>query len=216
MDVSQFTELLSRNLDRSRLRDDSAFLDQLVGFVHAVDFREPAIVALLAFHVGVAALAVALRRAPNASAALFLGVCGLVLSAASLNEWLGRRGPAPAALPNWKRAGFSQNYFDARGAFAAILFCAPLLLVALGQMLYALSLASSLLIKVKRREVLDARRRAAEAEAKAAPQAAGAAEAAAAAAAAAAAPAAALEAASRPEPAAGADGVRQRREAAAQ
>jgi hypothetical protein len=138
-----------------------------------------------------------------------------VLSAAPLNEWLGRRGPAPAALPNWKRAGFSQNYFDARGAFAAILFCAPLLLVALGQMLYALSLASSLLIKVKRREVLDARRRAAEAEAKAAPQAAGAAEAAAAAAAAAA-PAAALEAASRPEPAAGADGVRQRREAAAQ
>jgi len=160
MDPSQFFDLLSKNLDRSKLRDDTAWLDQLTGFAHAVDWREPAVVALLAFHVAVASLAVAVRGAPNASAALFLAVCGLVLAARPANDWLGAPGRG-----NWRRAGFSQNYFDARGLFAAALFCAPLLLVALGQMLYALRLASDLLVKVKRREILGARKRAAEAAA---------------------------------------------------
>jgi hypothetical protein len=157
MDPSQFFELLSKNLDRSKLRDDTAWIDQLSGFLHAVDWREPAIVALLAFHVAVASLAVAVRGAPNASLVLFLSVCGLVLAARPANDWLGAAGRG-----RWRRMGFSQNYFDKHGLFAAALFCAPLLLVAFCQMLYALRLASDLLVKVKRREILGARKRAAE------------------------------------------------------
>jgi len=147
----ELVEMLSRDLDRSMLRDDGNVWSALQGFLHAITWTDPGVRALLALPALFVAGAVALRRRPEASIALFVLLCGAVLAARPANEFLGEKSAAREALR--RRLGFSQNYFDARGVFAAALYCAPLLAVAFGMMVHALASAASLLVKVKRREL---------------------------------------------------------------
>ena len=79
----------------------------LQAFLHAVDWRERWLRALLAFHTALAATLLLTRRSEAAQAALFLLQLALVYPAERLNALASR---------NW-RSFAGQNYFDERGSF---------------------------------------------------------------------------------------------------
>ena len=143
------------------LARDTALWPMLMGFAHAIDWREPCIVALLSLHAALLIIAVATRRSWWSQASLFVLVCAGVAAGPRVNAWAGDAG-------RWRRLGFTQNYFDARGIWWCCLVSAPLLLIAFAQMLMAFCSASSLLIAVKRMELKKHRAAKAAAEAAAA------------------------------------------------
>ena len=62
-------------------------------------------------------------------------------------EWINRQ-----AAAHWQEFA-GQNYFDKRGVFISLVFCAPLLAAAFAILINALHAASRLLIEVKKREL---------------------------------------------------------------
>jgi hypothetical protein len=81
---------------------------------------QPALLALYAFHLIWMLLCFRLRSWPNAHFVLFLATCGAVYGAQYINIYLAQ---------HWRRVGFSQNYFDARGVWISVCYSAPLLVV---------------------------------------------------------------------------------------
>ena len=127
MDPS-FLQQLFKDSRKMRKGSDTTAYEALMGFYHAVAWRDPGVVALLAFPVAYGLVCLALRNHPTVHIALFLLTCGLSYSATHVNTFLGAR---------WRDFGFSQNYFDKHGVFMSSLFCAPLLLVVFAQMVRA-------------------------------------------------------------------------------
>lgn len=99
-----------------------------MGFLHAVNWRERNMLLLGAALLGYAALVFATRRAPNAQIALFLATCGAVYCAQYANALFAAR---------WREAGWTQDYFDARGVFVSSVFSAPMLVIAFAQLVRA-------------------------------------------------------------------------------
>ncbi|XP_003746496.1 transmembrane protein 18 [Galendromus occidentalis] len=97
--------------------------------ISKVDFREPWIIGLVAFHCTMLFLSVTTRSRNNVQMILFSIMLALVYFSATVNEW--------AAL-NWNK--FSKyQYFDSNGFFISTVFSVPLLLNCLfmiGQWLY--------------------------------------------------------------------------------
>ena len=60
---------------------------ELTAFAHAIDWTEPFVLALLAFHLCVCALAVCLRGRPAAQAALLAAIATCVYAAEALNGY---------------------------------------------------------------------------------------------------------------------------------
>ena len=133
MDPS-FLQQLFKDSRKMRKGADTTAYEALMGFYHAVAWRDPGVMALLAFPVAYGLVCLALRNHPTVHIALFLLTCGLSYSAAPVNAFLGAR---------WRDFGFSQNYFDKHGVFMSSLFCAPLLLIAFAQMVRGESAAAA-------------------------------------------------------------------------
>jgi len=131
------------------------FYNDVLGFVHAVDWNERWLLGLGAFHVFVWVVMIASRRNSDAQMVLLVTILGLVYSA----EWINS-----LAADHWQEFA-RQNYFDRRGVFVSIMFSAPLLCAALLVLLNSLRAASSLLIQVKRKELRVAARAKAKAKA---------------------------------------------------
>ncbi|OQR77617.1 transmembrane protein 18-like [Tropilaelaps mercedesae] len=94
-----------------------------------MDFREPWIIALIAFHCAMLALSVATKSRNNVQVILFTVMLTLVYLSDSVNEW---------AAHNWSRFS-KQQYFDSQGFFISTVYSVPLLLNCLfmiGQWLY--------------------------------------------------------------------------------
>ena len=113
-----------------------------MGFYYAVDWTETWILALLANHALLFAMAFLTRRVPAVQTAIFLVVLLAVACAERLNA---------VGNEHWREFA-TQNYFDPHGVFLAVVFCAPLLLAAFVIMLNALCMTSSLLVQVKKME----------------------------------------------------------------
>ena len=62
-------------------------------------------------------------------------------------EWINRQAGA-----HWQEFA-GQNYFDKRGVFISLVFCAPLLAAAFVILINALHATSKLLVEVKKREL---------------------------------------------------------------
>lgn len=75
--------------------------------------------------------------------ALLCAVLGAVYFAERING---------LAAEHW-RAFASQNYFDNRGVFVAVLYCTPLLCAAFFILINALRTTAALLVQVKRKEL---------------------------------------------------------------
>jgi hypothetical protein len=102
-----------------------SFYEAAMGFIHAIDWTEPWIVTVLCFHVMLAVVVGVTRDIPNVQIMLFLSICICVYLAQYVNAVFGEQ---------WEELGFSQNYFDENGAFISLVFSAPLLAMALFQM----------------------------------------------------------------------------------
>ncbi|KNC54666.1 uncharacterized protein AMSG_01517 [Thecamonas trahens ATCC 50062] len=80
--------------------------EMVMGFVHAVDWSEPWLLAVVGGHVAVALAALTSRSSQVGQASIYVLALGIVYSMERINKW---------AADNW--ASFaSQNYFDANGA----------------------------------------------------------------------------------------------------
>jgi hypothetical protein len=130
----------------------------LMGFVHAINWRERGVFLPLLLYALLLCVAVAGRRHWWLQAVLFCSVCGAVAVAPWANAWLAARG-------RWRALGFTQNYFDERGIFVIVVHCTPLLAIAFVQLLMAFFTSASLLIKAKRMEITRARKQTAAAAA---------------------------------------------------
>ena len=125
-----------------------SFVDDVLGFYHAIDWSERWLLGLGAFHLLVWLVVIATRKSHDAQMVLLLVILLLVYCAEYANSYAGQ---------HWQSFA-RQNYFDKRGVFVSVMYSAPLLAAALLVLLNALRAASSLLVQVKKKE-LQAKRR---------------------------------------------------------
>lgn len=114
------------------------------GFFAAIDWTEPWIIGLCLFHMFILMIAIFTRKYNSFQIALFCIITATVYIAESVNSVLAQ---------NWKI--FSrQNYFDKRGVFISAMWSTPLILVAIVMLAQSLYSASTLLVQVKRKQLI--------------------------------------------------------------
>ncbi|KAK7316373.1 hypothetical protein VNO77_35372 [Canavalia gladiata] len=117
--------------------------DNFMGFFHAIDWKEPWLMGLLAFHIVLLLVVIISRKNTNFQMFLFLLTLVGVYLAESLNRILGK---------NWK--SFSgQNYFDPSGLFMSVLWSGPLLVIAMIILINTLFSLCYLIVRWKRAEL---------------------------------------------------------------
>ncbi|KAJ9145675.1 hypothetical protein P3X46_028030 [Hevea brasiliensis] len=117
--------------------------DNFMGFFHAIDWTEPWLRGLMAFHVALLIVAILSRKHINFQMFLFLLALGGVYFAERLNRILG---------DNW-RSFASQNYFDPHGLFLSSLWSGPLLVTAIVILINSLFSLCYLIVRWKRAEL---------------------------------------------------------------
>eukprot|EP00611_Tribonema_gayanum_P002759 TRINITY_DN12092_c0_g1_i1.p1 TRINITY_DN12092_c0_g1~~TRINITY_DN12092_c0_g1_i1.p1 ORF type:complete len:162 (+),score=54.72 TRINITY_DN12092_c0_g1_i1:175-660(+) len=143
--LGEFIASLEANMLQAAKRGPGpqGFIENCQAFCAAVDWSETWIQAILCFHAAVAAAALLSRNRLNCQISLFLTICALVRGAEWANAHAARRWSAFAR----------QNYFDERGVFVGVVWCAPLLLVLLGMLLGFVVRSARLLVAVKRAQL---------------------------------------------------------------
>ncbi|KDO83943.1 hypothetical protein CISIN_1g031229mg [Citrus sinensis] len=137
--VADLVQKLSAEL-RTGLRP--AF-DNFIGFFHAIDWKEPWLMGLMAFHFVLLVVAISSRKNLNFQMYLFLLALAGVYFAENLNRVLGS---------NWKRFA-TQNYFDSHGIFLSALWSGPLLFIAIIILVNTLFSLCSLIVRWKKAEL---------------------------------------------------------------
>ncbi|XP_009114736.1 LOW QUALITY PROTEIN: transmembrane protein 18 [Brassica rapa] len=117
--------------------------ENFIGFFHAIDWKEPWIMGLMAFHALFLLVTLLSRRRLNFHMFLFLFSLGGVYFAESLNRLLRK---------NWKSFS-TQNYFDPHGVFVSVLWSGPLLVIAMIILISTLFSLCYLIVKWKRAEL---------------------------------------------------------------
>jgi hypothetical protein len=125
--------------------------ESFVGFYHAIDWVEPLLLCIGAWHLSTVLAAFVTRNHTWTHAALFLALCGQVLLAETVNHF--------GAL-HW-RAIASQDYFDKAGMFVSVLLSLPTVLILLGMLINMVRTAGDLLVQAKVAELKSKRRSAA-------------------------------------------------------
>ncbi|CAK4694210.1 hypothetical protein LEN26_006938 [Aphanomyces euteiches] len=115
----------------------------MIQWYEAVDWTEPLIVGLIAFHLTLLVSVLLFRKAFWIQVALFLFICGTIFVSERLNA-LGQE--------HW-RVFASQNYFDKNGVFMGILVAGPLLAVGFVQLVSNMHTMANLVVIVKRHEL---------------------------------------------------------------
>lgn len=141
--ITALDQLLNGSNMTSLSEAANDFYNDVMGFAHAIDWNERWLMYLGAFHVMVWILAIGLRKSHDALMVFLVAILGSVYCAEWINTYAGQ---------HWQSFA-GQNYFDKRGVFVSVMYSGNLLMVALFVLLYALRTASSLLIKVKRKEI---------------------------------------------------------------
>ncbi|XP_047330493.1 transmembrane protein 18 [Impatiens glandulifera] len=95
--------------------------DHFIGFFHAIDWKEPWLICLMAFHVLFLLVAIISRKNTNFQMGLFLFALAGVYFAENLNHVLRK---------NWQSFA-GQNYFDPHGLFLSVLWSGPLIVIAI-------------------------------------------------------------------------------------
>jgi hypothetical protein len=123
------TALIEEAMSALRLPASSAHgwravYENVMGFYHAIDWKEPFIVGLLAFLLSMWALVIVTRRHVEVQMGLLVLVCGIAYFAPTASSF---------AAPHW-RAIARQNYFDRQGIFAMLMVTLPMTLLAFVQL----------------------------------------------------------------------------------
>merc|ERR1712194_738295 len=127
---------------RANASSEGTLTDDVMGFYHAVDWSEPWLKGLLAFHVTVWVLAIATRKLNDVQIVMLLSILALVYFAETINRVAGE---------NWESFA-GQQYFDKRGVFVSVVLSTPLLFASFFILINALRGAATLLIQVKKME----------------------------------------------------------------
>ncbi|KAJ0959646.1 putative transmembrane protein [Helianthus annuus] len=117
--LDQMQEVIEKISSELRVGMQPA-MDNFIGFFHAIDWKEPWLVGLLAFHFMVLIIIFTSRKNINFQMYLFLLSLAGVYLAERLNTVLSE---------NWKSFA-GQNYFDRHGVFLSVLWSGPLLVFA--------------------------------------------------------------------------------------
>ncbi|KAJ0972033.1 hypothetical protein J5N97_019992 [Dioscorea zingiberensis] len=117
--------------------------DEFIGFFHAIDWKEPWLVCLIAFHVALLLVVILSRRRINFQLCLFFLAFSGVFLAEKINNILGK---------NWDRFA-GQNYFDPNGLFISVLWSGPLLITTIIILVNTLLTLCQLIVKWKRAEL---------------------------------------------------------------
>ncbi|OMO75684.1 Transmembrane protein 18 [Corchorus capsularis] len=117
--------------------------DNFIGFFHAIDWKEPWLICLLAFHTVLLIITIFSRKNTNFQMCLFLLALAGVYLAETVNKFLG---------DNWKRFA-TQNYFDPSGLFLSVLWSGPLLAIAIIILINTLFSMCYLIVRWKRAEL---------------------------------------------------------------
>ncbi|XP_066364518.1 uncharacterized protein [Miscanthus floridulus] len=137
--VSGLVQALSSELRRGM----GPAADNLRGFIRAVDWTEPWLICLMAFHVVLLLTAVGFRRNANFQLfLLFLAYSGVYL-AERMNRYLGE---------HWK-SFTSRNYFDRSGVFISAVWSGPLIFISIVSVISSLIALCRLMVKWKRAEL---------------------------------------------------------------
>ena len=123
--------------------EQPSFYNNMMGFYHAVDWREKWIQGILCFHVFYLLISFLTRKSPTVQFSLLIIICILIYFAETFNAY---------GSKHWNRFS-TQDYFDSNGVFMSVIFSTPLLLIGVGIMLHALYDTSQMLVKVKRLEL---------------------------------------------------------------
>lgn len=121
-------------------------MEHFDAFRAAINWTEPFILYLMAFHIIVFVLCMWASRpsrslVPRVGIMISVGI--LVRSAERLNTY---------AAQNWEDFS-TQNYFDSKGVFMGIFLCGPLLVDSFLMLVIYLREASQLLVQVKTEEL---------------------------------------------------------------
>ncbi|KAL6848815.1 hypothetical protein ACP4OV_021398 [Aristida adscensionis] len=137
--VSGLVQALSAELRRGM----GPAADNLRAFVRAVDWTEPWLMGLMAFHAILLLTAVGMRRNANFQLfLLFLAYSGVYL-AEKVNRYLGE---------HWKSFA-SRNYFDHAGVFISVVWSGPLIFISIVSVVSSLIMLCRLMVKWKRAEL---------------------------------------------------------------
>lgn len=118
-------------------------LDNLIGFFHAIHWKEPWLIGLMGVHFVLLIIAITTRKNLNFQMLLFLTALAGVYLAERFNSLLGQ---------NWKSFA-GQNYFDSNGVFLSVLWSGPLLVIAIIILINTLFSLCHLIVKWKRAEL---------------------------------------------------------------
>nr|CAB3465141.1 unnamed protein product [Digitaria exilis] len=137
--ISGLVQALSSELRRGM----GPAADNLRAFVRAVDWTEPWLLCLMAFHVILLLTAVGFRRNANFQLLLLLLAYSGVYMAEKINRYLGE---------HW-RSFAGQNYFDRPGVFISVVWSGPLIFISIVSVVSSLIALCRLMVKWKRAEL---------------------------------------------------------------
>jgi len=132
----------------SKQNGPESFWEHLQAFHAAINWSEPFILCLIAFHVLVFSMTIyMLRRQPTTTnlQLLFLAIITITCRMAGRLNTYGQQ--------HWEEWGITQNYFDSQGFFIATCLCLPLIFICLIVLINMLREAGSLLIQVNRMKI---------------------------------------------------------------
>ena len=121
------------------------FLENLEAFSYAIDWSELWLSILIAFHLCLLLLVVLGRQIFEIQMMVLLICTILVLCAEYINKF---------GQEFWREFA-TQDYFDSQGVFISCVLSAPLILISFFILLNGVYQAGSLLIKVKRHDILN-------------------------------------------------------------
>lgn len=117
--------------------------ENLMGFVHSIDWKEPFLMGLIGFHILLLLITILSRRHLNFQMCLFLVALSSVYLAERLNRFLGE---------HWKSFA-TQNYFDPQGVFLSTVWSGPLLIISMIILINTLFSLCTLIVRWKRAEL---------------------------------------------------------------
>ncbi|GAV85902.1 LOW QUALITY PROTEIN: hypothetical protein CFOL_v3_29336 [Cephalotus follicularis] len=116
-----------------------------MGFFHAIDWKEPWLMGLIAFHVLLLLTAIGSRKNTNFQMCLFILCCVVVAGvyfAENLNSLLGNNNSIA-----------TQNYFDPYGVFLSVLWSWPLLIISIFILVNTLFSLCYMIVRWKKTEL---------------------------------------------------------------
>eukprot|EP01062_Namystynia_karyoxenos_P054879 TRINITY_DN4546_c0_g1_i1.p2 TRINITY_DN4546_c0_g1~~TRINITY_DN4546_c0_g1_i1.p2 ORF type:complete len:291 (+),score=121.48 TRINITY_DN4546_c0_g1_i1:84-956(+) len=140
-------------LKNATLRAGAEAYEHAAGFVSAVDWTEPWIQFVLAFHVGLWLMFAAgtwFGWSAEMKMVFFITIGLLAAAASPVNSWAMRD-------DNWKLFS-AQKYFDQSGAFLAVVWCGPILALTFLVLISMLLDVGRLLVQTKRAQIVSKKR----------------------------------------------------------